>query len=34
MQAEVPASARGDLSQESRGDHHLQQNHPFPWGRV
>lgn len=34
MRAEVPASARGDLSQESRGGHHLQQNHPFPWVRV
>lgn len=34
VQAEVPASAGGDLSQESRGGHHLQQNHPFPWLRV
>lgn len=34
MQAEVPASPRGDLSQESRGGHHLQLNHLFPWVRV
>lgn len=34
MQAEVPTGARGDLGQESRGGHHLQQNHPFPSIRV